>query len=117
MTGVALTGYPMAGGGAGQSSPGDEASGNQVIILYLRATDDTRPDDPVEPYTNGAYVTDFGDWVDDIGDLTGTGFDWVATGGTALDADGAVVNRTWALSAYIAVQYAAVVQDNDTVYH
>ena len=101
-------------GGAGQESPGVGGSGNQVIVLYQRAADDSRPADPVEPYSNGDYVTDFGDWSDDIGDLTGSGFDWVATGGTALDADGAIVNRTWALSAYIAVEYAEIVQDNST---
>ena len=98
---------------SGQESPGS-GFGGDLIILYLRATDDTRPADPVDPYTNGDYVTDFGDWVDDIADLTGTGFDWVAVGGTAEDADGAIVNRTWALSAYIAVQYAEIVQDNNT---
>ena len=101
-------------GASGQESPGVGGSGNQVIVLYQRATDDSRPADPVEPYSNGDYVTDFGDWSDDIGDLTGSGFDWVATGGTALDADGAIVNRTWALSAYIAVEYAEIVQDNST---
>ena len=75
---------------------------------------DSRPGDPPAAYSGGAYVTDFGDWVDDIADLTGTGFDWVAVGGTATDEDGAIVNRTWALSAYIAVQYAEIVQDNST---
>ena len=33
-----------------------------------------------------------------------------AVGGTAEDEDGAIVNRTWALSAYISVQYAEIVQ-------
>ena len=103
-----------AGGGAsGQESPGS-GFGGELIILYQRVADDTRPADPVAPYSNGDYVTDFGDWVDDIADLTGTGFDWVATGGTAIDADGAIVSRTWALQAYIAVQYAEIVQDNST---
>ena len=106
--------HATGGGTSGQESPGTESASNNVIILYLRAADDSRPADPVEPYTNGDYVTDFGDWVDDIADLTGTGFDWVATGGTALDDNGAIVNRSWALSAYIAVQYAEIIQNNST---
>ena len=103
------------GGASGQESPESGSGfGGELIILYQRVANESRPADPPAAYSAGAYVTDFGDWVDDIGDLTGTGFDWVATGGTAEDADGAIVNRTWALQAYIAVQYAEVIQDNDT---
>ena len=106
----------VASGGAasGQESPGASGFGGELIILYQRVANDSRPGDPPAAYSSGVYVTDFGDWVDDIADLTGTGFDWVAVGGTATDEDGAIVNRTWALSAYIAVQYAEVVQDNST---
>ena len=102
------------GGAGGQESPGSSGFGGDLIILYLRAANESRPADPVAPYSGGVYVTDFGDWVDDIADLTGTGFDWVAVGGTAEDEDGAIVNRTWALSAYISVQYAEIVQDHST---
>ena len=99
---------------AGQESPGSGGFGGELVILYQRVTDNTRPADPPVPYSGGAYVTDFGDWVQDRANLTGIGFDWVAVGGTATDEDGAIVNREWDLQAYIAVQYAGIVQDNNT---
>ena len=103
------------GGGGGQEAPGSETgTGGRLIILHQRESTDATPGDPPDPYTNGAYVTDFGDWSEDFGDSTGTGTDWMAIGGTSLDSDGAVVNRSWQVQSAIEVQFAEVVQDNDT---
>ena len=105
---------PAGGGASGQSADADATTGTTRKRLYQREDIGTTPGDPTDSWDGSAFVTDFGDWHEDIDDVpAGTGVIWVANGGSVLVG----VTRTnlgWQVYPTVAQQYCTVRQDNNT---